>query len=144
MSWCGNSGVHIVIIACENYPGLLLLLRYCWKLGYLSLCLVKDRLECLESLKYREGLRFWSCWSIVCCREENQAGLAAIVGGTLQQEKILRLGRRWRWRRWGNGRRGRQRNKLQAIGGLNHKVVLRGVGGNIKCWLGHNQAAVVS
>lgn len=33
---------------------------------------------------------------------------------------------------------------MQTAGCLNHEVVLGGVGGNIKCWLGNNQAAIVS
>lgn len=54
------------------------------------------------------------------------------------------MGLGWWWRRRrGCWHRGRQRNELQAAGCLNHKIVLGGVGGNIKCWLGYNQAAVV-
>lgn len=87
----------------------------------------------MESLKHRESLRLRGWWRIVCCRDKNQARLAAVGGGALQEEEVLWLGRRWRWWRWRwrDRWRGRQRNELQAAGCLNHEVVLGGVRGNI-------------
>lgn len=67
----------------DDDPGLLLLLRDGRKLGHLSLCLIQDGLECLKSLKHREGLHLRSWWRVDCCWNENQAGPAAVVGGAL-------------------------------------------------------------
>lgn len=112
-------------------------------MGKLSLrCLVEDGLHCLKGLKHGEGVLSWRR-GIACCRDQDQAGLTAVVGGTLEEQIILGLGWRWRWRRRRCWHRGGQRNELQAAGCLNHEIVLGGVGGNIKCWLGHNQAAAV-
>lgn len=112
----------------------------------MNVCLVLGGLQRLDGLKHGQRLWLRSWWRVIGRRDKNQAGLAAVVGGTLEQQEVLKLGlRRGRWRRGRRGRgRGRQRNQLQAAGCLNHKVVLRGVGRDVKCWLGHNQAALVS
>lgn len=104
---CGNRSVcTVVVVVVGDYDsGLLLLLRYGRKLGHLSR-LVQDGLERLDGLKHREGLRLRGWWRVVRRRDENQAGLAAVVGGALQQEEVLGLGRRWWRRRWRCWRRG--------------------------------------
>lgn len=69
--------------------GVLRLLGYGWKLGYLSLRLVEEGLECLYGLENGKRLWLWSWWSIACGGEENQPGLAAISGGTMEEDKVL-------------------------------------------------------